>query len=330
MKYLVTGSSGHLGEAMLRVLRARSADVVGIDLKPGAFTQFTGSIADRDFVTTHMAGVNIVLHAATLHKPHVATHSRQDFIDTNISGTLNLLESARIEGVSAFVFTSTTSAFGDALTPRPGEPAAWITESVAPRSKNIYGATKLAAEDLCRLAHRKDKLPCIILRTARFFPEEQDNAAMRTAYSTDNAQTIEFLHRRVDIEDVVSAHLKAAERAAEIGFGNYVISATTPFHEEDLRELTIDAAKVVRRYVAFDDVFAQRGWTMYPTIDRVYVNRLAREELGWQPIHDFATVLDRVRSGGSPLSRLAQAVGVKGYHDRRFESGPYPVDGAAT
>ena len=139
-----------------------------------------------------MAGVNVVLHAATLHKPHVATHSRQEFIDTNISGTLNLLESARSEDVSAFVFTSTTSAFGDALTPRPGEPAAWITENVTPRSKNIYGATKLAAEDLCRLAHRKDKLPCIILRTARFFPEEQDNAAMRPAYSTENAQTIEF------------------------------------------------------------------------------------------------------------------------------------------
>lgn len=328
MKYLVTGSSGHLGEALVRVLSARSADVVGIDLKPGAFTQFTGSIVDRDFVDKHMTGVNVVLHAATLHKPHVATHSRQDFVDTNITGTLNLLEASRIEGVSAFVFTSTTSAFGDALTPRPGEPAAWITESVAPRSKNIYGTTKLAAEDLCRLAHRKDKLPCIILRTARFFPEEQDNAAMRSAYSTENAQTIEFLHRRVDIEDVVSAHLLAAERATEIGFANYVISATAPFREDDLRELTIDAPKVVRRYVDFDDIFARRGWTMYPTIDRVYVNRLARAELGWRPIHDFATALDRVRSGGSPLSDLARAVGVKGYHDTIFESGPYPVDSA--
>ena len=67
---------------------------------------------------------------------------------------------------------------------------------------------------------------------------------------------------------------------------------------------------------------------MYPTIDRVYVNRLARDELGWRPIHNFATVLDHVRSGGSPLSDLALAVGVKGYHDRRFDSGPYRVEGA--
>ena len=326
MKYLVTGSSGHLGEALVRVLRERNADVVSIDLKPGAFTQFTGSIADYEFVAARMAGVDAVLHAATLHKPHVATHSRQDFVDTNITGTLNLLEAARHAGVSAFVFTSTTSAFGDALTPPPDGPAAWITEDVVPHSKNIYGATKLAAEDLCCLAHRRDRLPCIILRTSRFFPEEQDNAAMRSAYSTENAQAIEFLHRRVDIEDVVSAHLLAAERAADIGFARYIISATTPFGEVDLVELKRNASTVVRRHVNFDATFAQRGWSMYPSIDRVYVNRRARDELGWRPIHDFATVLDRVRTGGSPLSDLANVVGSKGYHAQVFESGPYPVE----
>jgi UDP-glucose 4-epimerase len=326
MKYLVTGSSGHLGEALVRVLRARGAKVVSVDVKPGAFTQFTGSIADHEFVAAHMTGVDAVLHAATLHKPHVATHSRRDFVDTNITGTLNLLEAARDAGVSAFVFTSTTSAFGDALTPRPDGPAAWITEKVVPRSKNIYGATKLAAEDLCWLAHRRDRLPCIILRTSRFFPEEQDNATMRATYSTENAQAIEFLHRRVDIEDVASAHLLAAERAKDIGFARYIISATTPFREDDLAELRRNAPNVVRRHVDFDAIFAQRGWSMYPSIDRVYVNRLAREELGWKPIHDFATVLDRVRAGGSPLSDLANAVGSKGYHAEVFEAGPYPVE----
>ncbi len=224
------------------------------------------------------------------------------------------------------MFTSTTSTFGDALTPPPDGPAAWITEDVHPRSKNIYGVTKLAAEDLCWLAHRRDGLPCIILRTSRFFPEEQDNAAMRADYSTENAQTNEFLHRRVDIEDVVSAHLLAAERAADIGFARYIISATTPFGEHDLAELRTNAPSVVRRYVDFDDTYARLGWSMYPLIDRVYVNRLAREELGWRPMYDFASVLSRVRSGGSPLSDLARAVGVKGYHAQVFEAGPYPVE----
>jgi nucleoside-diphosphate-sugar epimerase len=92
-----------------------------------------------------------VLHTATLHKPHVATHSRQDFVDTNITGTLNLLEAAVANHVRSFVFTSTTSTFGDALTPPPGAPAVWITEDVVPIPKNIYGTTKVAAEDLFHL-----------------------------------------------------------------------------------------------------------------------------------------------------------------------------------
>ena len=106
-----------------------------------------------------MAGVRAVIHAATLHKPHVATHARQDFVDVNVSGTLTLLEEAVRAGVGAFVFTSTTSTFGSALTPAAGEPAAWVTEEVAPVPRNIYGVTKLAAESLCELFARKERLP---------------------------------------------------------------------------------------------------------------------------------------------------------------------------
>lgn len=325
MKYLVTGSSGHLGEALVRVLRNQNADVVSVDIKPGAFTQKLGSIADSEFVEHCMQGVDVVLHAATLHKPHVATHSRSDFIATNVMGTLNLLEAAKAESVSAFVFTSTTSAFGDALKPQPQEQAVWITEDVQPRSKNIYGASKLAAEDLCWLAYRKDKLPCLILRTSRFFPEDQDCKLTRSTYSRENAQLNEFLHRRVDIEDVVSAHLLAARKAPEIGFGRYIISATTPFSQEDLGELRINMPAVVRKYVDFDEIFQQFGWSMYPSIDRVYVNERARAELGWEPVHSFKNVLKRIQSGGGSLSELAVAVGVKGYHDQVFEMGPYPV-----
>src|SRR4051812_40211762 len=126
MRILVTGSSGHLGEALVRTLRAQRCDVVGIDVKPSPFTDVEGSITDPSTVRRAMAGVGGVIHAATLHKPHVATHSRQDFIDVNVSGTLNLLEAAADSGVGAFVFTSTTSAFGLAMRPGPAEPAAWI------------------------------------------------------------------------------------------------------------------------------------------------------------------------------------------------------------
>jgi hypothetical protein len=139
---LVTGSSGHLGEAVVRTLQAQRREVIGADVLPGAFTHEVGSIADRAFVRRCMKGVSTVLHAATLHKPHVATHSRQDFVDVNITGTLNLLEEAASARVAAFVYTSTTSVFGDALVPPPGEPAAWVTEDVVSVPKNIYGVPR--------------------------------------------------------------------------------------------------------------------------------------------------------------------------------------------
>jgi UDP-glucose 4-epimerase len=110
-----------------------------------------GSIVDRSFVVRCTQGVDVVLHTATLHKPHIVRHSRQDFVDKNITGTLNLLEGAVSAGVRAFVFTSTTSVFGRALTPPAGEPAAWITEQTVPVPRNIYGVGKLAAENLCDL-----------------------------------------------------------------------------------------------------------------------------------------------------------------------------------
>ena len=146
MKVLVTGSAGHLGEALVRTLREKGTPVLGIDRIPSSFTGKVGSITDRTFVKQCMKGVDHVFHTATLHKPHVATHDRQEFVDVNISGTLNLLEEAASASVKTFVFTSSTSTFGDALTPSPQGPAAWITEEVAPVTKNIYGATKLAAE----------------------------------------------------------------------------------------------------------------------------------------------------------------------------------------
>jgi UDP-glucose 4-epimerase len=281
MAILVTGSAGHLGEALMRTLVEADRQVIGVDIKKSAFTNQVGSITDRGFVKKCMSGVPSVLHTATLHKPHVVTHTRQDFVDTNITGTLNLLEEATAAGVSAFIFTSTTSVFGRALTPPRLAPAVWITEDVRPAPKNIYGVTKIAAESLCELFHHVRGLPCLILRTSRFFPEPDDRKDTRESYDDANVKVNEFLYRRADIEDIVSAHLLALERAHAIGFGRYIVSATTPFTRDDLHELRTNAAVVVRRYVpCYEDVYARRGWSMFPGIDRVYVNERARSDLG--------------------------------------------------
>jgi UDP-glucose 4-epimerase len=264
MAILVTGSAGHLGEALMRTLGAAGQDAIGLDIKPSPFTQRVGSIVDRGFVKRCMADADCVVHTATLHKPHVATHSRQNFVDTNITGTLNLLEEASAQGVRAFLYTSTTSVFGHALTPPPGAPAAWITEDVSPVPKNIYGVTKDAAENLCELFHKLRGLPCLILRTSRFFPEPDDRRDVRESYADANAKVNEFLYRRADIEDIVNAHLLALERVRELGFGRYILSATTPFTRGDLPELASSAASVVRRRVPrYEDIYKSRGWSMW-------------------------------------------------------------------
>ncbi|HEU0175737.1 MAG TPA: NAD(P)-dependent oxidoreductase [Blastocatellia bacterium] len=327
MKVLVTGSAGHLGEALVRALQNTSHEVVGIDLIRSDFTKEVGSITDRDHVKQCMKGVDAVLHTATLHKPHVSTHSRQSFVDTNITGTLNLLEEAASVGVRSFIFTSTTSAFGAALTPPAGAPAAWVTEDVTPIPKNIYGVTKTAAEDLCELFHRGRSLSLLILRTSRFFPEEDDDRETRQAYEDGNVKANEFLYRRVDLEDVVSAHLLALEKAPAIGFGRYIISATTPFTRDDLFDLRTNAPLVVKRsYPDYEEEYARRGWKMFPGVERVYVNELARKDLGWIPQYDFRRVLDCLKAGSDPRSPLSLEVGSKGYHAQKFSEGPYPVE----
>jgi nucleoside-diphosphate-sugar epimerase len=315
MRVLVTGSAGHLGEALVRVLRGDGLDVVGLDLLASPFTDMVGSIADRAVVREAIAGADAVLHAATLHKPHVDSHTRQEFVDTNVTGTLALLEEAVAAGVSRFVFTSTTSAFGRALVPAPGAPAAWIDETVAPRPKNVYGATKVAAEDLCELVHRDHGLPVLVLRTSRFFPEEDDRQEVRDAYPAANAKVNELLYRRADLVDIVQAHRLALERAPALGFGRYIISATTPFTAAVLGALRTDAPAVVARlFPAFPALYEQLGWAMFPEIERVYDNARARADLGWAPRWDFGLALERLAAGQDPFSALTAQVGTKGYH----------------
>jgi UDP-glucose 4-epimerase len=315
MTILVTGSSGHLGEGLVRVLEREGREAVGADLLPGPYTRVAGDLADRAIARQAVAGVDAVIHAATLHKPHVGSHSRSDFVDANIVATLNLLEEAVAAGVSRFVFTSTTSAFGRALTPDTGQPAAWITEDVVPRPRNIYGVTKTAAEDLCELVHRDHGLPVMILRTSRFFPESDDRDELRTGYLDLNLKVNELLYRRVDLEDAVSAHLAALDRAPQLGFGRYIVSATTPFAPGDAVALREDARAVVAR--VFPDcpaLYDRLGWKMLPSSERVYDNARARRELDWTPRFDFRHALDRLTRGEDPRSDLALAVGAKGYH----------------
>jgi len=313
MRVLLTGSSGWLGRHLAPRLMADGHEVIGIDVAPGAHTTILGSVAERDVIAQGFSGgVDAVIHAAALHKPDFVRYPAQTFVDVNVTGTLHLLEAAVAAGCSRFVFTSTTSLMiSQAIRAAQGDAAAWIDETMAPlEPRNIYGVTKLAAEHLCRLWHADHALPIVILRTSRFFPEDDDT---HHALSGDNMKANELLHRRLTVEDAAEAHVAALARAQQIGFGTYIVSAPTPFARADAADLKADARAVIARY--FPDaarLFAARGWTLPETIDRVYDASLAERDLSFRCRTDFAAMLSALATGqGSPVAHDSAYVSPK-------------------
>ena len=207
MNILVTGSSGWLGQTLVPRLLRDGHRVVGLDPEPGPTTEIVGSVVDRALVRRVIRehGIEAIVHAAARHKPHIETHDNSEFVAVNVQGTLNLLEEAVADGskVDRFVFTSTTSLMISQQI-RDGRAggateAVWIDETMAPlKPRNIYGVTKLAAEELCRLFNHLHKLPILVLRTSRFFPEE-DDMAHAIAQSGENTKANEFLFRRLRV-----------------------------------------------------------------------------------------------------------------------------------
>ncbi len=276
MKVVVTGSSGRIGGAIAARLALRH-QVTGIDRRPGALTAEVVDVRDTGRVAALLSGVDAIVHTASLHVPDLAASSPQDFQAVNVEATRRLLAAAGEAGVARFVYTSTTSLYGDAMLPEAGE-AVWVDEALAPRPRDVYDETKLAAEDACRVAARHG-LACVALRMSRCFPEEPRLVAVYR------------LHRGVDAEDVAQAH-ELALAGAGMGFEVYNVSAPPPFERADCRRLLEDAAAVLlERHPWAEAEFRRRGWPLPRSIDRVYAVDKAIAGLGYRPVHDFSALL---------------------------------------
>ncbi|UII32760.1 NAD(P)-dependent oxidoreductase [Fulvivirga ulvae] len=276
-KILITGSSGHSGNQISNLLKEKY-DVVGVDLVEGEHTHHRGSLTDRDFVFRIANGMSAIIHTASLHAPHVATHSRKDFIDTNISGTLNLLEASGANGVTKFIYTSTTSLYGESLNNE--NEAVWITEETPTIPRDIYDITKIAAEGLCRDFFSKDGLQTSVLRISRFWNESMERRLFYRMY------------RGLDVRDVALAHQLAIEKEF-LQFDIFNISAQSIFTKDDLFDLKHNLGKLLEKKIPeLITYYKMMNWAIPDSIDRVYVIDKARRDLGYEPAYNIERMLN--------------------------------------
>ena len=297
MRIVLTGSSGRLGRQLGAALRAVGHRVTGLDLIAGPETQVLGSVANRSVVDRAFAfGADAVMHTAALHQPDLRKAPMRAFVDVNVTGTLHVLEAARAAGCARIVLASSTSLMiGAALSAGHTQTAVFLDETSGPLApRHVYGATKLAAENLARL-FADNATAVTVLRLSRFFAED-DNA--HGPIRGDNLRAIELLHRRLTLADAVAACTRALDVTTP-GFATYLVSAPTPFSRDEAADLKRDAAAVIARH--FPDapaLFAARGWALPRVIDRIYDPGLIERDLGFCCATDFAALLDCLRNGG--------------------------------
>jgi nucleoside-diphosphate-sugar epimerase len=129
-------------------------------------------------------------------------------------------------------------------------------------------------------------------------------------------KVFEFLYRRVDIEDVVNAHILAALKAPIIKFDKFIISSTSPFELEDMKEIRINTHSVLLKYVPnYEIIFKKLNWVLVDKIDRVYINKKALDKLDWKPKYTFGYIIKCLEEDKDIFSNLSLSIGSKGYHN---------------
>jgi len=159
MKILVTGSAGRVGRNIYIHLM-RQYQVVGLDMTPCSTIDYIGDIRDPILIKSALKDVDFIVHAAALHAPHVGLRPDDDFIDINVRATEQLINMGIEQGISRFVYTSTTALYGYASTPK--DKAGWVTEQVIPQPRTIYHQSKLQAERLLQRISEKNALPVTV------------------------------------------------------------------------------------------------------------------------------------------------------------------------
>jgi UDP-glucose 4-epimerase len=277
-KVLVTGSSGQLGREIVRQLKLRNYEVLGVDILESDTTNEIIDIRDNEQIKRITKGIDAIIHTAAIHGKHYELkYPREKFIETNINGTFNLLNACVENRINKFLYTSTTSIYGKSMVNK--KQAVWVDENLIPNPRDIYDITKLTAELLCRDYFEKESIETTVLRVSRFLPEDE------------NTKAVHRLYRGLDEYDGAIGHILALEKRFKT-FEIYNISNESPFQKEDLKALILDAKEVIKKYYSrIEQIFEEKKWVFPKSIDRVYSIDKAKKELGYKPINNFDSFL---------------------------------------
>jgi NAD dependent epimerase/dehydratase len=297
-KILVTGADGFIGSHLTEALVRQGHEVRAFTLYNsfnswgwldhcaedvrGKFEVFQGDVRDPNGVRTAMKGCDTVLHLAALIAIPYSYHSPDTYVDTNVKGTLNVLQAARDLDVSRLVHTSTSEVYGTArFVP--------ITEQHPLQGQSPYSATKIAADQLAYSFYASFGMPVVIARPFNTYGPRQSARAVIPTIVTQIASgqrrirlgavtpTRDFNY----VADTVAGFIAAMQSNAGLGeavnFGsNFEISIG-------------DTARLIAEVMQIDIEVEADEMRMRPAnseVERLWAdNSKAKQLFGWAPAY---------------------------------------------
>ena len=218
MKIIVTGGSGFLGRHLLRALDKAGHEIKNIDLNENPeYQTVKADVCDLELVKTEMKDADAVFHLASLIEAGESVKQPQKYLDNNVTGTINVLEAMRVNGIKTFLFSSSAAIYGEPI-------RSPIKEDDRTIPINPYGMTKLAMEGLLASYVESHGFTGVALRYFNLFGPEEHHLPETHAIprfikqiSKDQEVTVwgDGKHQRdyVYIDDIVEAHLLALQLA---------------------------------------------------------------------------------------------------------------------
>lgn len=295
-KILITGADGFIGSPLTEELIRQGHNIRAfvfynsfnswgwLDHSPAEIRSeldvFAGDIRDPHGVREAMRGCDVVLHLAALIAIPYSYHSPDTYVDTNVKGTLNVLQAARDLGVSRVVHTSTSEVYGTArFVP--------ITEDHPLQGQSPYSATKIAADQLAYSFYASFGLPVSIIRPFNTYGPRQSARAVLPTIITQIANGIRkpklgATHPTRDfnyIKDTVRGFISVASSESAIG---QVINIGSNY------EISIGkSAQLIADIMGVEIEIETDDKRLRPTkseVERLWAdNTKAKDLCGWEP-----------------------------------------------